>query len=199
MATANGYSSLATMSPQGRWRRVLLITFLPTLCVLLYYIYRPYSPLSIAQDEPSRPSKSSQPDAQPPPSGFSQPQNNASQPVQAQLSSPSPCPTPPMGGEDLSMTTVVEALFRPNLHPIDAANFTDEDGAVHRLPGEPRFKEKLGKRVLILDVDSRPLTGDGQILNEELEWKGTRPLSAGMLSHYMFGTECTVGNSLTAH
>ena len=85
------------------------------------------------------------------------------------------------------MTAVVKALFRPILHPIDAANFTDEDGAVHRLPGEPRFRKKLGKRVLILDVDSRPLTGDGQILNKELKWKGARPLSAGMLGHYMYG------------
>jgi hypothetical protein len=87
------------------------------------------------------------------------------------------------------MDLVIKALYRPILHPVDAMNFTDEDGKIHRLAGEPRFKEKLGKRVMILDVDSRPLTGDGQVLNAELKWKGMRPLSAGMLSHYKYGTK----------
>lgn len=85
------------------------------------------------------------------------------------------------------MATVIKALYGPILHPVDAMNFTDEDGEMHRLPGEPRFKQKLGKKVLILDIDSRPLTGEGQLMNQELKWKGMRPLSAGMLSHYMFG------------
>jgi hypothetical protein len=90
--------------------------------------------------------------------------------------------------DDISMATVIKALYSPILHPIDASNFTDEDGEVHKLRGEPRFKEKLGKRVLILDIDSRPLTGDGQLMNKELKWNAMRPLSAGMLSHFMFGT-----------
>jgi hypothetical protein len=82
------------------------------------------------------------------------------------------------------MPTIIKALYGPILHPVDAANFTDEDGDVYRLHGEPRFKQKLGKRVLILDIDSRPLTGPGQLMDDNLK----RPLSAGMLSHYMFGT-----------
>jgi hypothetical protein len=86
------------------------------------------------------------------------------------------------------MATIIKALYGPILHPVDAANFTDEDGDVYRLHGDPKFKKKLGKKVLILDIDSRPLTGPGQLMNTELKWKGMRPLSAGMLSHYMFGT-----------
>lgn len=89
--------------------------------------------------------------------------------------------------DDLSMEKVIKALYRPVLHPIDAANFTDEEGKIHHLPGEAQFKEKLGKRVLILDIDSRPLDGEGQLLDPNLKWRGMRPLSAGMLSHYMFG------------
>ncbi|KAF2850152.1 hypothetical protein T440DRAFT_115295 [Plenodomus tracheiphilus IPT5] len=88
--------------------------------------------------------------------------------------------------DDVSMSTIIKALYGPILHPVDAANFTDEDGDIYRLHGEPKFKAKLGKKVLILDIDSRPLTGEGQLMNEELKWKGMRPLSAGMLSHYMF-------------
>ncbi|KAF2114314.1 hypothetical protein BDV96DRAFT_494478 [Lophiotrema nucula] len=87
---------------------------------------------------------------------------------------------------DLSMLTVLKALYAPILHPVDAANFTDEEGNVYRLPPEPRFRKKLGKRVLIVDIDSRPLTGDGQLMNKELKWNAMRPLSSGMLSHYMF-------------
>jgi hypothetical protein len=85
------------------------------------------------------------------------------------------------------MPTIIKALYGPILHPVNAANFTDEDGDIYRLHGAPKFTEKLGKKVLILDIDSRPLTGEGQLMNTELKWKGMRPLSAGMLSHYMFG------------
>lgn len=86
------------------------------------------------------------------------------------------------------MSTIIKALYGPVLHPIDAPEFTDEDGDVYRLSGEPRFKSKLGKKVLILDIDSRPLTEEGQLMNKHLKWKGMRSLSAGMLGHYMFGT-----------
>ena len=85
------------------------------------------------------------------------------------------------------MPAIIKALYGPILHPIDAANFTDEDGDVYHLHGQPKFTEKLGKRLLILDIDSRPLTGEGQLMSKELKWKSMRPLSAGMLSHYMFG------------
>jgi hypothetical protein len=93
-----------------------------------------------------------------------------------------------LDADDVTMNTIIKALYGPILHPVDAANFTDEDGDMYRLHGEPRFKEKLGKKVLILDVDSRPLTSAGQLMNTDLKWKGMRSLSAGMLSHYMFGT-----------
>lgn len=94
--------------------------------------------------------------------------------------------------DDVSMATIIKALYGPILHPIDAANFTDEDGDIYRLAGEPKFKSKLGKKVLILDIDSRPLTEKGQLMDPQLKWKGMRSLSAGMLGHYMFGTFSTI-------
>lgn len=87
------------------------------------------------------------------------------------------------------MSAIIKSLYSPILHPVDAANFTDEDGEMYHLHGTPKFTQKLGKKVLILDIDSRPLTGEGQLLNSSLKWKGMRPLSAGMLSHYMFGMQ----------
>ncbi|KAJ6276471.1 hypothetical protein J3E71DRAFT_357524 [Bipolaris maydis] len=80
--------------------------------------------------------------------------------------------------DDLTMSTIIKALYGPVLHPIDAPEFTDEDGDVYRLPGAPRYKSKLGKKVLILDIDSRPLKDEGQLMNKHLKWKGMRSLSA---------------------
>ncbi|ORY10082.1 hypothetical protein BCR34DRAFT_486265 [Clohesyomyces aquaticus] len=155
MAAAQ-YSALGNFSPQGRWRRVLLIAMVPMFCAFLYYAApSSYLPANLNPlQNPSKPGNVSWADADNP--------------------------------EDMSMATVIKALYRPILHPIDAPTFTDEDGDIYRLPGEPRFKKKLGKRVLILDIDSRPLDAAGQIMNKELKWKGMRALSAGMLSHYMF-------------
>lgn len=31
------YQSLATMGPQGRWRRVMLLTLIPLVLALIYY------------------------------------------------------------------------------------------------------------------------------------------------------------------
>lgn len=157
-ASNSAYQSLANMGPQGRWRRVVLIAMLPMVCVFIFYAY----------------GSSYMPDntfTKPPPQ-YPYHNNNVSLPA-----------------DDISMATVIKALYSPILHPVDAPEFVDEDGDTHKLPaGTPRFREKLGKKILILDIDSRPLTGEGQLMNKDLKWKGMRALSAGMLSHYMFGT-----------
>ena len=91
--------------------------------------------------------------------------------------------------DDITMSTVIKALYSPILHPVDAPSFTDDEGQVYKLgPGEPLFKKKLGKKVLILDIDSRPLTEKGQLMDKELKWGSMRALSAGMLGHYIYGT-----------
>ena len=121
------------------------------------------------------------------------PKNNVGRPVQTRSSTPLTRTRFPvtqnvsLPTDDISMSTIIKALYGPILHPIDAANFTDEEGDVYRLNSDPKFREKLGKRVLILDIDSRPLTGKGQLMNSDLKWNDMRPLSAGMLSHFMYG------------
>ncbi|KAF2202413.1 hypothetical protein GQ43DRAFT_312927 [Delitschia confertaspora ATCC 74209] len=135
---------------QGPWRRILLITLIPMVCLIVYVAHE--SALL--------------------PAGFT--------PLPYNRNRPEPV------DEDPTMDSVVKALFQGIIHPVDYANFTDEDGAVYNLSGEPRFREKLGKKVLILDIDSRPLSNEGEIMHENLQWKGLRPLSAGMMSHYMY-------------
>lgn len=180
------YTPLHNMGPQGRWRRVLLIAMVPMLFAFAYYALTSSSlpsPVSMATPTP----ESQLPQAEktqcegPAPSAVPE-LKNASMPVVEEVVEEVKEPV-----DDLSMSAIIKALYNPVLHDIAASNFTDEDGDVYRLQGEPRFKEKLGKKVLILDIDSRPLTGDGQLMNDELKWKGMRPLSAGMLSHYMYG------------
>ena len=162
------YQSLANMGPQGRWRRALLIAIVPVALALIYISYpSSYMPSSLRSstyvtERSAAPARLT----------------HARYPHTQNISLPK---------DDISMATIIKALYGPVLHPIDAANFTDEDGDVYRLAGEPRFKSKLGKKVLVLDIDSRPLTDEGQLMNDHLKWKGMRSLSAGMLGHYMFG------------
>lgn len=85
---------------------------------------------------------------------------------------------------------MVRDLWAPLLHPVDAKSFTDVDGEEHLLSKPPLHTKKLGKRLCVLDVDSRKLDGEGQILNKEpQEWKKLRPLSAGVLAHYLYGED----------
>jgi hypothetical protein len=41
--------------------------------------------------------------------------------------------------------------------------------------------------VLLLDVDTRALNGEGGMMNEHLDYHALSPHTAGMLSHYLYG------------
>ena len=92
----------------------------------------------------------------------------------------------PPGAE--AFTNLVDSLFKPVSHPIDRTNFTNIDGKVFTLSQPPLFTKPLGKKLVILDVDSRPLDKEGELLHPGgLKWKGISRLTAGMLSHYLYG------------
>lgn len=97
---------------------------------------------------------------------------------------------PAFGGftDDTSFGHIIDALYRPYIHPITAPDFTDAAGETFRLEGEPYYTEGLGKRVLILDADTRPMTDDGQLISKGgMKWPNPEPMAAGMLSHYLYG------------
>ncbi|KAJ5606871.1 hypothetical protein N7537_003490 [Penicillium hordei] len=51
-----------------------------------------------------------------------------------------------------------------------------------------RFTEPLGKKILILDVDSRHLDGPKGVLSKApLNVTGLPPDTSGRLNHFMFG------------
>ncbi|ATY58511.1 Galactosyl transferase [Cordyceps militaris] len=82
---------------------------------------------------------------------------------------------------------LIEALYRPQITPITADNFTDETGEVFRTEGEPFYTKPLGKRVLIMDADTRPMTKDGELLSAAgVKWPHPDAISSGMLSHYLY-------------
>lgn len=91
------------------------------------------------------------------------------------------------GPMDTHMTELLRQLWAPLIHPITAKTFT-YDGEVFTCKGPPLYTKPLGKRVLILDVDSRNLDGEGMIMNKKPQaWTKLRPLAAGLMGHYLYG------------
>jgi hypothetical protein len=86
------------------------------------------------------------------------------------------------------MTQIVPYLYKPFVHPITAPHFTTQEGKVYQLSEEPKFTQPLGKKLLILDVDTRPFNGEGEIMNKsQIDFDHISPHAAGMLTHYIFG------------
>lgn len=68
-----------------------------------------------------------------------------------------------------------------------ARSFTDKDGQLHSLPVAPIFTEPLGKNLVIIDVDTRPLDDPGEVFNRyPPTWAELKRLSAGILHHYLY-------------
>jgi hypothetical protein len=59
---------------------------------------------------------------------------------------------------------------------------------VFTVQGEPRIKSPLGKKVIILTVDSRPRDGVGELLaGDPLKFATASPSAFGALNHYLYG------------
>jgi hypothetical protein len=65
--------------------------------------------------------------------------------------------------------------------------WTDTDGTVFALSPNPTWTKSLGKRLCIIDIDTRPLDGEHQVLNNgTYSWQDTKVTSAGMMGHYLY-------------
>lgn len=90
-------------------------------------------------------------------------------------------------GGDLNR--LVAQLYKPFLHPIDAEVFIGENEVEYKIAqNPPRFTKSLGRKVLLLDVDTRALNGEGGMMNEQIDYHALSSHTAGMLSHYLYGT-----------
>jgi len=88
-----------------------------------------------------------------------------------------------------SLPDVIRALWAPLVLPITAPTFTAIDGEEKRLPPPEELvhTEPLGKRVLILDLDNRDFTENGNIFSSSLPtWDNLAAPAAGFLGHYLY-------------
>lgn len=88
-----------------------------------------------------------------------------------------------------STPDLIRALWAPLVVPITAPTFTTLGGIEKRLPAPEELvhTQPLGKRICILDVDTRDLDGDGSIFWDKLpSWDKLGRPSAGYISHYLY-------------
>jgi hypothetical protein len=91
------------------------------------------------------------------------------------------------GIQDNFIHSALRSLHQDSL-PITADRFVSPAGKVYSLKEQPRFTEPLGKDLLILDVETRSLDGNGQILNgRPLNLDDATFDTMSRLDHYMYG------------
>ncbi|KAL7928178.1 hypothetical protein V8C35DRAFT_326156 [Trichoderma chlorosporum] len=86
------------------------------------------------------------------------------------------------------MSHLAKHLWRPYLHNITSKSFLADNGEHYKIPDDAyRWKEPLGKRVIILDVDSRSNTNTGEILNHEKpDLSKITGRTAGFMNHFLY-------------
>ncbi|KAF2472591.1 uncharacterized protein BDR25DRAFT_220233 [Lindgomyces ingoldianus] len=89
--------------------------------------------------------------------------------------------TPP-----ISMEEVIRLLYARVKIPVDQQIFTDYDGTEHELPANPRYKKKLGKDVLIVDLETRPLESEKEWREGHFDWTKLNHVSGGVFQHYIY-------------
>ncbi|KAJ5084851.1 hypothetical protein NUU61_009430 [Penicillium alfredii] len=102
---------------------------------------------------------------------------------------PAPPPPPPSPADPPAdkQTSVINSLFQPFLLPITAKQFISRSGKKFPLKKKPRITKPLGKDILIMDVETRPLDDAGKVLNRHLPDIEEVPYDTmGRLDHYMY-------------
>ncbi|KAL6791492.1 hypothetical protein GGI42DRAFT_358361 [Trichoderma sp. SZMC 28013] len=86
------------------------------------------------------------------------------------------------------MSYLAKHLWRPYLHNIASKSFIADNGEHYKIPrGSYRWTETFGKKLIILDVDSRPNTNTGEILNgERPDLSKITGRTAGFMNHYLY-------------
>lgn len=88
--------------------------------------------------------------------------------------------SPPAEITDIVQTLFADIKIKPHT-PVVRHGVDDE----LTLPENPRYTEELGKNVLVLDLDTRPL--DSKAFKEgRYNWRALNHVSAGAFSHYMY-------------
>lgn len=85
-------------------------------------------------------------------------------------------------------------LWKPFLHDINATHFLTKEGYYYETPKDAhRWSQPLRKKLLILDIDTRPDTGPGGMMNQlTLISKEITERTAGMMNYYLYGITFSV-------
>jgi len=83
-------------------------------------------------------------------------------------------------------------LFSGVRQPI-TTDYTDATGKTYELPQALHWSKPLGKRILIVDIDTRVPDGENELMGEKtIQWeshvsKGGGLVSNGIMNHYLYG------------
>jgi len=84
-------------------------------------------------------------------------------------------------------SALLEELYGAFKIPVAQDNFTSSSGAIYSVQ-QVHWSQPLGKQILILDVDTRPLNASGQYLHDPSEsWDLMDFRATGLLNHYLYG------------
>ncbi|KAI5456017.1 hypothetical protein BGZ63DRAFT_368002 [Mariannaea sp. PMI_226] len=86
------------------------------------------------------------------------------------------------------MPDLIQALWKPSLHDLNATTFTTDEGYEYEvLEANRRWNEPLGKKLIILDVDTRIHTNTGDLMNTDpLYYKNLTGRTGGWMNHYLY-------------
>ncbi|KAI5456081.1 hypothetical protein BGZ63DRAFT_418107 [Mariannaea sp. PMI_226] len=91
--------------------------------------------------------------------------------------------------KSLSTAELFAELWKPLKHPLNNPTFITDKGVRFDVPsGSQRWLQPLGKRVVLIDADSRlSETAPGTLLNKEpLDFTGLLGATGGHLNHYLY-------------
>lgn len=93
--------------------------------------------------------------------------------------------------KETSVRERIHSLFSPVRHPL-TENYIDASGKTFELKAMPRWRNPLGKKVLIVDIDTREPNGNNEMLNpsgmnwEQLQMGGGQLVSGAIMGHYLY-------------
>ncbi|KAF1943292.1 hypothetical protein EJ02DRAFT_453387 [Clathrospora elynae] len=91
-----------------------------------------------------------------------------------------------------TLQDTITTLFEPIKHDSNNPVYIDPSGGFYKGGEKAIWKRPLGKKVLIVDIDTRVPTGENQILNsEKLDWANLNTVGGGLVSsaivnHYLY-------------
>ncbi|KAF4496310.1 hypothetical protein FAGAP_7566 [Fusarium agapanthi] len=85
-------------------------------------------------------------------------------------------------------SNLMHDLWKPFLLDINATSFYTDEGYLYEVPKEnENWAKPLGKKLLILDVDTRLDKGPGAMLNDSaLDYKQMKGRTGGIMNHYLY-------------